>query len=110
MYTLAFEYFSETGPQTMWVGLRDEDMVFKLRLMENGEWDFVAFDWKKDPTERNNLFQRSNPVHKKAVERLIEYKSMLIERYREKVYSPEGKAFDLPKKEALEKLRSLGYL
>jgi hypothetical protein len=109
-YSLAYKYGPRTDPRLMWVGMRDKDMVFKLRLKENGGWGFEAFDWKTDPDELNDLYVPSDPTHQKITKRLLKYKAVMMKGYGNVVYSPGGKKLEIPEEEAMEALRSLGYL
>ncbi len=95
--------FPEPLPEFMWVAVRKGDLFFKLRRTDGLQWRPSVFDLAVDPGEGRDLYDESNKMHRAMIEELEDYKADL----KETGYTTGGA---VPKKEALEMLRSLGYI
>ncbi|MCZ6784086.1 MAG: hypothetical protein O7G30_12340, partial [Proteobacteria bacterium] len=63
-------------------------------------------DWASDPGETRNLHDPANPEHRRMMERLAEYKRVLVEAHRRDSFG----ARDPSAERQEELLRSLGYI
>ncbi len=103
---LVCAYLPEAEARHMWVGLRDRDLVFKLRPLEPGRWGAVAYDLASDPGEKRNIFDPSRDEHAEMAEKLRVYKQLLIRAFEREKASGRGRA----PTDALQRLRALGYV
>lgn len=98
--------FPGTDVETLWVGMRDGDIVAKKRRFAGSGWGYQVFDLGLDPEECTDLYDPDDPRHAGLIERLEEYKALMVARYG----NTEPGEDDVDTPEALEKLRSLGYI
>lgn len=102
--TLRGSLFPEETVGSVWVAVRQRDSVFKWRHLGNEVWGFEVFDLARDPTERRNLYDPGDPLHRDMARRLVAYKELLVGSYaaeREDAVSQDEKR---------RLLKSLGYL
>jgi arylsulfatase A-like enzyme len=101
--------FPQRDPNLAWVSVRIEDMLFKYAKIKPDREDLApfAFDLARDPTERQNIFDHNDEYHRKALNKLKQYKASLISAYRS-WYSTKDS--EIPEKEKIETLKSLGYI
>ena len=104
--TLANSLFPGYKPETIWVGLRDGDTLFKHRTLDGTNYVCEAYDLAADPWEQNDLFDPELPAHAEARTMLGEYKAGLVEAFAAHVVENDP---ELDEKR-LEALKSLGYV
>jgi arylsulfatase A-like enzyme len=90
-----------------WVALRGNDIVYKFKRVDGQGFRFGKYDLAKDPFERNDIFDPAAADDMAMADRLMKYKKALIDAY---VAGGEGKSSAEENGEAIENLRSLGYL
>ena len=107
--TLANTLFPGYSPDTIWVGLRSGDLLFKHRTLRGGGWVTQAFDLAVDPGETNDIFDPASPGHLAKARRLKAYKASLEAGFLE---HEAMRQLELPidEQERLEALKSLGYV
>ena len=96
-------FFQSTGPEPIWVRIRDGDTVYKLRNLDGERWGVEVFDLARDPDETQSLFEPDNAEHEAFAARLRDYK-------RELVLGFERAGEQLGDDESLEQLQKLGYI
>lgn len=94
-------------PDLMWVGLRAEEILYKLRRMD-GVWRFEVFDLERDPLQMHNLFEDDPRRHGQMERKLRNYKNLLVAGYATWRNGQRGSDDPLPDEEKV--LRSLGYV
>jgi hypothetical protein len=99
--------FPRRDPLTMWVAMRDGDLVYKLSDDDGAGIAPHVYDWTADPVEAHDLYDPANPEHAAAFARLQEYRVQLIDGYR---YAEAAANGTLPTERQREILRSLGYI
>lgn len=102
--TLREAYYPSVDPRWIWVLIREGDLAFKLRPDAEGVWRFEAFDWVKDPGERTDVFDPTDPAHEAIAQELDDYKARLVAGF------PREGDDQASEEETLEALRSLGYV
>jgi arylsulfatase A-like enzyme len=95
-------------PETMWVSVRERDLVLELRPDEAGDWTPRLFDLAADPHRRIDLYDPSDRKLKKRLAALEEYKRSLVEGFHHHA-ALDGRR-ELTDQQSLEYLRSLGYI
>ena len=98
--------FPRRDPELMWVAAREHDTVYKLRRLNGAGFTPAVFDLARDPTEASDLFDPKNPLHRKRVEQLANYRQSLVKGYEE--WEETADALSESRQEEL--LRSLGYI
>ncbi len=93
-------------PELMWVSLRDRDRVYKLLSLNGKDFHPEIYDLAADPFESRNLFDAASQEQARMIERLGEYKSLLVEAHRADTFAER----DLDFEHQAELLRSLGYI
>ena len=96
--------FPSADVDTMWVSARQGDMVYKLRRLNRRDAPPEAYDYGRDRTEQNNVFDIRLPQHQRILEDLKKYRLELVRGYFRR--GPN----QVPEKEQIERLRSLGYI
>jgi hypothetical protein len=61
--------------------LWDGNTIYKPRSIDATNWHIAAFDLNRDPQERINLYDLTNPRHKEIKKKLKAYKKNLIKNY-----------------------------
>ena len=101
-------FFPKEDVNLIWAGVREGNMIWKLRKFKEGTWGMEAFDLTDDPVENTNLYDPNNHQHVQMAEKLDTYKKLLARRYEE--LRGDGSARTLTEVEEIEALRSLGYI
>jgi arylsulfatase A-like enzyme len=99
---LVLSYLPEPDCKHLWVAVRDEDLVFKLRPSEPGVFRTFAYDVAADPAESRDVFDAADPRHAERARELAEYKARLVA-----ACTGEG---GLSQQEILKRLEGLGYV
>jgi arylsulfatase A-like enzyme len=98
--------FPRRDPALMWLSVRTGDRFYKLRrLSERGFTSFV-FDLENDSTESTNLFDPEDSEQQRIFAKLETYREELLRGYE----IAESGGDNVPKKEQVRLLRSLGYI
>jgi arylsulfatase A-like enzyme len=97
--------YPSRDPVWMWVGVREGDVVHKLRHGQKTGWESVVFDLAQDRGEQVNLFRAEDPSHARTAQQLMEYKETLLDAHR-RIASGEPVSVE----RQVELLRSLGYI
>ncbi len=90
----------------MWVALRRGDTVYKVRHPGGGEGEPAVYDWSRDPEETENLYDPADDEHRRMLERLAEYKKILVDAHRGDVFAER----DPSTERQVELLQGLGYI
>jgi hypothetical protein len=99
--------FPRNDASEMWVGARDGNVMYKITSEDGVIFVPHVYDWEKDPTERNDLYDPTNEVHATMIRRLADYKAALREGFSYWSAAAEG---HLPTEQEEQMLRSLGYI
>jgi arylsulfatase A-like enzyme len=109
IYAVADKLFPGYSPESIWVGARTDDLLFKLRRLDGETWKLEAFDIRTDPSETVDRFDPENPRHLEVADALREYKALLVAAFHD--FENEGiDDLSVEEEERLETLRSLGYI
>jgi arylsulfatase A-like enzyme len=95
--------FPEQIPELMWVAVRKGDLFFKIRRVDGRHWRRSVFHLALDPGETKDLYDPVSVEQRGMFEMLEEYKARMVE-------AAHGAGGTIPREEALELLRSLGYI
>jgi arylsulfatase A-like enzyme len=99
-------HFPRQDPELIWVALRSQDAVYKLRRQFEGEFEPSVYDMATDPDESADVYDPGNVVHQKMLRQLEDYRRGIVDAYR--VWS--GQPGELPEEEQERMLRALGYV
>jgi arylsulfatase A-like enzyme len=97
--------FPRRDPDLMWVAVRSEDSLYKLRPRD-GRIVASVYDLAADPTETEDLYDPAAARQQAVLEQLSAYRVSLIEGY--DVW--ERRPGELDEDERIRILRSLGYV
>ena len=99
-------FFPRRDPGLMWVSVRDRDLFYKLRRLDDSGFKSFVFDLSTDPTESTNLFDPEDAEQRAMFERLEKYREQLIAGYE----TPWVKKQHVSDAEQVRLLKSLGYI
>jgi arylsulfatase A-like enzyme len=99
--------FPAAGPSSMWVAVREDNLVFKITSDDRGAFGAHVYDWEADPSETRDLFDPNDPHHTAMVQRLNRYKTEIVEAYGSSPRVARRRTLTGRQKELL---RALGYL
>jgi arylsulfatase A-like enzyme len=99
--------FPADGPASMWVSVREGDLVFKITSDESGTFRAHVYDWEADPSETKDLFDPHDAHQMSMMQRLNGYKNEIIGAYDSSQGIAGARALTERQKELL---RALGYL
>ncbi|MBW2280976.1 MAG: sulfatase-like hydrolase/transferase [Deltaproteobacteria bacterium] len=99
-------FFPRRDPGLMWVSVRDRDLFYKLRRLDDSGFKSYVFDLAVDPTESTNLFDPEDAGQRAMFERLEAYREQLIAGYETRWIKKD----DVSDEEQVRLLRSLGYI
>ena len=106
-WSLRNRFFEPAEPESMWVGAREGDLLFRLRRLDPETWRLSVFDLARDPGLTEDLHDASDPTHARMEEQLTTYRTQLVEAYETFAQQP-GRNLSL--REQLRSLRKLGYV
>jgi arylsulfatase A-like enzyme len=89
----------------LWVAVREGELVHKLTRGPDGSFRSSVFDLADDPTETTDLYDETNPEHRRVAADLAAYRDALSARYAD---APEPGSISAER--TLEMLRGLGYV
>ena len=101
-------FYSRSDIDLTWVAMRQNDMVWKYRCLDSNKFAFQAFDLSRDPSEAKNVFNPGDVRHQEMALRLKEYKSSLVQGYRQ-WHGFRNQAERL-KEQRMARLRSMSYI
>jgi arylsulfatase A-like enzyme len=101
---LASRYHTSTEPADMWVSVRDGDLYARLRKLEPDRWGTDLLDMSQVGTPKV-AFDPQNRRHRDLARELEAYKAHLLASY-----GRPGSEPALDQREAIERLRALGYV
>ena len=102
--------FPKQDMNLSWVALRRGDTVWKYKNQGDGDFRFEAYDASGDGAEEQDLFDAREEPHPEMAEELRRYKARLVEAYRRWSEESEENKMGIDEADALERLRSLGYV
>ncbi len=98
--------FIRQDPGSMWVAVREGDLVYKLTSEDGSHFQPHVYNWESDPGETTDLYDPQDAQHAAMVKRLAQYKAALVEGYLHSKAVADGR---VPSERQEEILRSLGY-
>lgn len=102
------ELFPDDGAERIGVAMREGDRFYKYRWNGHGAWAVELYDLQRDPEERRNLYDPSDPAQRAMAENLLAYKAQLVAAYDGARAGERERR--LPEPEETRILLDLGYL
>lgn len=105
-WTLFHSLYPRRDRALIWVMVRKDDLVVKMRNVGSEEFRFAAYDLAKDPYETDDIYNEDVPLHSELRKRIEIYKRTLLEGATSRSAQGESLSID----ERSELLKSLGYI